>query len=152
MGIVSEISGVIVLVASTLTTVLTLVEKSQKIKAKPLSKFFRGDLDKKIDELAENQKVLNNTMDINHKDLRNKISEVRKKVDMNDIDTIRTRILDSESLLRKGEQFTKTQWESLYKDIQKWNNYHKDYKDLNGFLKVAIENIDEMYKNAVYKD
>ena len=152
MGIVSEISGIIVLVASTLTTVLTLVEKSQKIKAKPLSKFFRGDLDKKIDELAENQKELNNTMEINHKDLRNKISEVRKKVDMNDIDTIRTRILDSESLLRKGEQFTKTQWESLYKDIQKWNNYHKDYKDLNGFLKVAIENIDEMYKNAVYKD
>lgn len=152
MGIVSEISGIIVLVASTLTTVLTLVEKSQKIKAKPLSKFFRGDLDKKMEELAENQKELNNTMEINHKDLRNKISEVRKKVDMNDIDTIRTRILDSESLLRKGEQFTKTQWESLYKDIQKWNNYHKDYKDLNGFLKVAIENIDEMYKNAVYKD
>lgn len=152
MGIVSEISGIIVLVASTLTAVLTLVEKSQKIKAKPLSKFFRGDLDKKMEELAENQKELNNTVEINHKDLRNKISEVRKKVDMNDIDTIRTRILDSESLLRKGEQFTKTQWESLYRDIEKWNNYHKDYKDLNGFLKVAIENIDEMYKNAVYKD
>ena len=152
MGIVSEISGVIVLVASTLTTVLTLVEKSQKIKAKPLSKLFRGDLDKKMEELAQNQINLNNTMEINHKDLRNKIAEVRKKVDMNDIDTIRTRILDSEALLRKGEQFTKTQWESLYKDITKWNEYHKNYKDLNGFLKVAIENIDEMYKNATFKE
>lgn len=74
-----------------------------------------------------------------------KVGELEDKVDMNDIDTIRNRIIANEALLRKGEIFTEKQWENVYKDITKWNMYHNTHKELNGFLKVVIENIDEYY-------
>ena len=87
------------------------------------------------------------------KDLHNKVDSLEKKVDSlektvdhNDIDTVRNRILANETLLRKAEHFTRYQYECLFKDIDKWNNYHEEYPDLNGLLKIAIKNIEETYK------
>ena len=76
-----------------------------------------------------------------------KVSTLEEKVDMNDIDTIRNRIIANEALLRKGEIFTEKQWENLYQDVSKWNMYHDTHRELNGFLKVVIENINEHYHN-----
>ena len=86
-----------------------------------------------------------------NKSTNDRLDRLEKKVDWNDIDTIRNRIIANEALLRKGEIFTEKQWENVYKDINKWINYHDTYKDLNGFLKVVIENIDTHYKNQTLK-
>ena len=86
-----------------------------------------------------------------NKSTNDRLDRLEKKVDWNDIDTIRNRIIANEALLRKGEVFTEQQWENVYKDINKWINYHDTYKDLNGFLKVVIENIDTHYKNQTLK-
>lgn len=86
-----------------------------------------------------------------NKSTNDRLDRLEKKVDWNDIDTIRNRIIANEALLRKGEVFTEKQWENVYKDINKWINYHDTYKDLNGFLKVVIENIDTHYKNQTLK-
>lgn len=115
------IANTIIIICSALTAILAVIEKSSKISAKPLSKFFHGDLDKKIDDL-------------------------HRTVDENDIDAVRNRIIANESMLKAGEIFERHQWESLYKDIDKWNAYHQKYPELNGIIRVAIENIDEFYK------
>lgn len=82
-----------------------------------------------------------------NKSTNDRLDKLEKKVEDNDIDTIRNRILASEALLRKGEIFTEKQWENLYQDITKWNNYHNTHQELNGFLKVVIENINVYYKS-----
>ena len=94
----------------------------------------------KISPLAMLGKRLN-------KSTNDRLDKLEKKVEDNDIDTLRNRILASEALLRKGEVFTEKQWENLYKDITKWNMYHETHKELNGFLQVVIENINVYYKS-----
>lgn len=118
---ISVIANTIIIVCTAIGSILAIIEKSSKIASKPLSKFFHGDLDKKLDDL-------------------------QKTVDSNDIDVVRNRIIANEGMLKGGMKFERHQWESLYKDIDKWNNYHEKYPDLNGIIKVAIENIDEFYK------
>lgn len=86
-----------------------------------------------------------------NKSISDRLDILEEKVDMNDIDTIRNRIIANEALLRKGEVFTEKQWENLYKDVSKWNMYHDTHRELNGFLKVVIENIDEHYHNQTMK-
>lgn len=95
----------------------------------------------KINPISKLGKLLN-------KEMMRKLEDLEKTVDNNDIDTVRSRILANEVLLRKGETFTRYQWASLYKDIDKWSEYHKKYPELNGIIKVAIENINEYYKNG----
>lgn len=84
------------------------------------------------------------------KDLNNKLSDIEKNVDYNDIDAVRSRILANDTLLAKGEVFTQDQWNCLYKDIEKWKRYHQKYEDLNGIIKLTIEHIEECYKQQHY--
>lgn len=87
-----------------------------------------------------------------NKPVLDRIDHLEETVDKNDIDTVRSRILANEGLLRQGHHFKKHQYISLYKDIDKWNKYHEKYPDLNGLLKSAIEYIDECYKNEKFDD
>lgn len=81
-----------------------------------------------------------------------RLDELEKQGDERDIGNIRNRILANESLLRKGEHFKRYQYESLYKDIDRWNEYHRKYPDLNGLLKNAIKFIDECYENETFDE
>lgn len=81
-----------------------------------------------------------------------KIEALERKVEDNDIDTVRNRILANESLIRKGEHLKRYQYISLMKDIDKWNAYHLIRPELNGLLKIAIQNIEEAYKNEKFDD
>ena len=85
-----------------------------------------------------------------HRDLNSKISNLETHVDKIEIDTIRNRILSYDALIRKGEHLKRYQYESVFKDIDKWSMYHKVYTDLNGMIDVAIENIKEAYKNEKF--
>ena len=96
-------------------------------------------------------KKINKSLSDKIDSVSSKVGELEEKVDMNDIDTIRNRIIANEALLRKGEIFTEKQWENVYFDITKWQNYHETHKELNGFLKVVIENINEHYHNQTMK-
>lgn len=83
-------------------------------------------------------------------EIEDKLNELEKQGDERDIGNIRARILANESLLRKGEHFKRYQYESLYKDIDKWNEYHRKYPNLNGLLKNAIKYIDECYEDEAF--
>lgn len=85
-----------------------------------------------------------------NKDIMVKLHYLEAKVDMNDVDTIRNRILANETLIRKGEHLKLYQYQSIFKDIDKWRAYHEDYPELNGMIDVAIDNIIEAYKKEKF--
>lgn len=87
-----------------------------------------------------------------NKSVNDKLEKLEHKVDDNDIDTVRNRILANEALIRKGEHLKRYQYISLFKDIDKWNAYHLIRPELNGLLKIAIQNIEEAYKNEKFED
>ena len=114
-------------------SIVGIVVEITPIKISPLkwiAKRFNGDIIKGLDDL-------------------------NKKVDDNDIDTIRHRIANFENLCRMDKEHNnikKHQYIAVFKDIDKWNRYHIQYPYLNGELKVAIENIEECYKKANFND
>ena len=88
-------------------------------------------------------------------DLKKDLNSLKVQVDRNDIRTIRHRISSFENLVRLDKnknQLKLHQYATAFKDIDKWNRYHEQYPDLNGELKIAIENIEEGYKNAKFDD
>lgn len=85
-----------------------------------------------------------------NKTINEKLDKLEKTVDYNDIDTVRNRIIANDKLLSAGENFTEDQWNSLYKDVRKWDKYHEKYNDLNGIIKLTIEHIDKCYKEQHY--
>ncbi len=82
---------------------------------------------------------------LNGCDLIEEINKINKKVDENDIATIKNRILAVEMLIRTKQNVSECQFKAVFKDIDKWNFYHTVYKNLNGELKNAIENIYKAY-------
>ena len=93
-------------------------------------------------------------------DIKKELQEVKKDIkkleydaDQRDIGTLRNRISSFENLCRLDVEHTQLkqhQYVTAFKDIDKWNEYHNKYKDLNGELKIAIENIEQAYKTAKF--
>ena len=83
------------------------------------------------------------------------LNQLQTDVDYNDIGTIRNRISNFDCLCRldtEHNQIEQHQYVTAFKDINKWEKYHEKYEDLNGELKIAIENINEHYKKAIFKN
>lgn len=84
-------------------------------------------------------------------EISKKIDKLEKIVDQNDIDTIRSRIVAFDNLVRLDiahNQICRYQYNAIFKDITKWKNYHKKYPQLNGEIDAAIDNIEESFKKA----
>jgi len=95
---------------------------------------------KRIDETIEN----------NNK----RFNELTKQVDFNDIDTVRARISAFDQLCRLDKNYKtiqQHQYNTVFKDIDKWAMYHRKYPELNGEINAAIENINEHYKKAIFE-
>lgn len=87
--------------------------------------------------------------------VKKNLEQLQYDVDHNDIGTIRNRISNFDCLCRldiKYNQIEQHQYVAVFKDINKWEKYHEKYEDLNGELKIAIENINEHYKKAIFKN
>ena len=88
-----------------------------------------------------------------HNETLTKINDLEKIVDYNDIAVVRNRIVAFEQLCRLDENndsIKKYQYDNAYKDIDKWEDYHKKYPRLNGIIDMAIDNINEHYKSAKF--
>lgn len=88
-----------------------------------------------------------------HQETLDKLAELTKTVDWNDIDTVRNRIVAFDNLCRLDKKFTSIkeyQYKTYFKDEDKWKMYHEKYPELNGEINLAIENIREHYKK--YKE
>ena len=120
--------------------VLGIVIEVTPIKFSPLkwlSDKINGDIKKELNTVKKN------------------LEQLQHDVDHNDIGTIRNRISNFDCLCRldiNHNQIEQHQYVAAFKDINKWDKYHEKYEDLNGELKIAIENINEHYKKAIFKN
>ena len=102
--------------------------------------------DKRIDETIKN----NNK---NHNETKAQVDELKRVVDFNDIDAVRSRIVAFENLCRMDKNYNTLklhQFKTIYKDINKWKAYHIKYPELNGEIDIAIESINEHYKKEIF--
>lgn len=86
-------------------------------------------------------------------DVKKDIKQLKVEADYREIGTLRNRISSFDALCRldvNNNQLEKHQYVTAFKDIDKWNKYHEIYKDLNGELRMAIENIQNHYKEAKF--
>ena len=86
-------------------------------------------------------------------DVKKDIKQLKVEADYREIGTLRNRISSFDALCRldvNHDQLEKHQYITAFKDIDKWDKYHETYKDLNGELRMAIENIQNHYKEAKF--
>lgn len=86
-------------------------------------------------------------------DVKRDIKQLKVEADYREIGTLRNRISSFDALCRldvNHNQLEKHQYITAFKDIDKWDKYHETYKDLNGELRMAIENIQNHYKKAKF--
>ena len=86
-------------------------------------------------------------------DVKKDIKQLKVEADYREIGTLRNRISSFDALCRldvNHDQLEKHQYVTAFKDIDKWDKYHETYKDLNGELRMAIENIQNHYKEAKF--
>lgn len=116
---------------------------------------------KKIKTLDNVKKEFEDKMEANrqediarHQETLEKLAELEKNTDKNDIDAIRVRMSSFGNLCRidyNNDGISKEQYISFFKDEDKWNKYHKKYPDLNGELKVLIKYVHDHYEKAEFK-
>ena len=107
----------------------------------------------RIQKISEVKEELRTELKEQHKETLSKINDLETIVDKNDIDTIRNRIVAFDNLCRLDENYDsikKYQYDTAYKDIDKWKEYHIKYPALNGEIDIAIDNINEHYRNAKF--
>lgn len=127
---------------SIVSSIIFFYKLFQRLLRKELAPF--NDRMDKIDEDRKKQ----------HEETLIKIAEVKKDNDYGNIDNIRSRICAFDMLCRtdvNNDIIQLHQYNSIFLDINKWKEYHKLYPELNGVINVAIENINEHYKNAKFK-
>lgn len=104
----------------------------------------------KINPISWLGKILNKEITDKVDTLKKDINDLTTIVDKNDIDALRSRILADDMLVRNGGKITLYQYQSMFKDINKWKMYHEKYPELNGMINMAIENIEEAYKKEKF--
>lgn len=138
-----EIQTIITFIATFITSGGIILAFALKIGKKILDKSLEP-FNKRIDEMDKGRKE-------QHKETLSKISYLEEIVDTNDIDTVRSRIVAFDNLVRlETNQIKRYQYDTIYKDITKWKFYHKKYPELNGEIDAAIENIQESFKKAKF--
>lgn len=141
----NDIQGILIYLATFITSGGIIMTFALKIAKKILSK--------SLDPFNEIIKEYEEKRIEQHVETLSKIADLEKIVDQNDIDVVRNRIVAFENICRldtKNDSIKKYQYDTAYKDIDKWAEYHKKYSSLNGEINMAIENINEHYKHAKF--
>lgn len=140
-----QLQTIIVFIATFITSGGIIMALALKIGKAILNKSLEP-FNKRIDEMDKLRVE-------QHKETMTKINDLEKIVDYNDIDALRNRIVAFDNLCRLDVNYDgikKYQYDTAYKDIDKWVDYHDKYKSLNGEIDMAIENINEHYKKAKF--
>lgn len=90
-------------------------------------------------------------------DIKNELKTVNMKIDINDFQTRRNRVLSFDMLLRKNINYkpSRYDYENIFDDIEKLKNYKEELKNkyniiTNGELRIAIDNIENKYRKEVF--
>ena len=133
-----DLQGWLVILATTITSIGVIVGAVYKLFKYLLKKALEPFNDRIDETIANNNK---------------RFDELIKKIDNNDIDVVRGRIVAFEQICRLDVNYNNIkqhQYKTYFKDEDKWAMYHKIYPELNGEINTAIESINEHYKHAKF--
>lgn len=108
---------------------------------------------KKISRLKDLENKINEKMKNNDILLQKQINDIIKAVDNVNIGNIRARIVTFDNICRldvNHNSIQRHQYNAIFKDIDEWVNFHEIYPELNGEINVAIDNIKEHFKEAIF--
>lgn len=140
---ITTISNVIIILFTALTGVLTFIEKSQKIKWKPLSRLFNSDTHEKLDKVMHKQEDIIQQQEI----FRAKLDEIEDSNDVREIKRLRAFILNYAN--EKCEQgIKKSQEQETYFDecCVEYENLIKKHKLTNGHTVQSIKLVSDYRK------
>lgn len=127
------------------------IEIIPKIKWSPWSALFKwigshfnNEIDKKIDKVRGEIKVLDTKIDYVEGQLSKHITESEKK----SLEDTRRDILDFANACMNGRKHTQEQFEFVIKQCDVYTKYIKDNKIENGVIESAIDEIKRLYKKC----
>lgn len=140
---ITAIANLLIIVFTALTGVLTFIEKSQKLKWKPLSKLFNGDTHEKLDLVMHKQEDIIKQQEV----FRAKLDEIEDTADIREIKRLRSFILNYAN--EKCEQgIKKSQEQETYFDecCVEYENLIKKHKLTNGHTVQSIKLVSDYRK------
>ena len=140
---ITAISNTIIIVFAALTGILAFIEKSQKIKWKPLSKLFTNDINEKLDMVVNKQENIIQQQEL----FRVKLEEIEDVGDVREIKRLRAFILNYAN--EKCEQgIKKSQEQETYFDecCVEYENLIKKHKLTNGHTVQSIKLVKDYRK------
>ena len=132
IDIIKHLNDYLGVILGFLVVLLGVIENSSKIAKKPLSALGKWlGFHKQMDEMKE------------------KLNSIEEKVDRNDIRALKHRVLGIDLMIREGnaDKISESQFRTAIEDLDKYQEYHEAYKELNGELKNAEKNIWDAYNH-----
>lgn len=132
-----DITSIVVAIINVIGTIIVYLSNKQVSKMKNL----KIEVDQEIKDMGDK--------------LQKQINESIIATDNINIGNIRSRIVTFDSLVRKDKDHCKIQryqYDAIFKDINEWRDFHIKYPGLNGEINIAIENIEESFKEANFDE
>lgn len=140
-----QIQTIVIFIATFITSSGVIMGVALKIGKKVL--------DKSLEPFNKRMEEMDKLRIEQHKETIKLIEEVKVENDMNNVDSIRNRLVAFEQLCRldvNNDTIKKWQYDNAFKDEDKWHEYHEKYPHINGIIDMAIENIHEHYRHAKF--
>lgn len=130
-----SIGDYIISVCAIITALLTIIEKSQSIKWKPLSSLFGiNKLNNKIDHIEEIQK-----------DVLKRQNNLHRNQLLIERDDLRGYLILFASELRNNVPKTDDEYEEFFRRFDKYEDILKELQEKNGFVLTEVEYVKKVY-------
>lgn len=138
MNKLQQISSIIILITTTLAGVLSLIEKSQKIKWKPITKLLGND------EILKKMDKLDNKVDIVVK----RQDDLERQSHQKEYSEIREKILNFASDIHNGVGKTRQQYKEFFdKLLPRYDELVKTLNLTNGWAREEIAFVKRNYRD-----
>ena len=140
MKILTTINDYIVLVVAILGGVLTIIEKSSKLKVNPLTGIFRKAIKEETTKVV---KPLENEIS----NIKSDITRLSKEQKEYETSELRKYILSFASRERKNIINTKDEYEEFFRAVDRYEELIKTLKIKNGFVENEVNYVKDKYNN-----
>ena len=138
MKVLTTINDYIVLIVAIIGGILTIIEKSNKIKLNPITNAFRKAFKEEATKIV---KPLENEI----ANIKNDISKLGKEQQEYESRDLRRYILGFASEIRNGIKKTNDEYEDFFRAVDRYEELIKELKIKNGFVENEVNYVKSKY-------
>lgn len=132
--VLTIVNDYLVLIVAILGGILTIIEKSKKLKANPLTGLFRKAIK---DEIKPLEAEVNN--------VKNDISNLNNEQKEFESRYLRRYILTYASEIRNGKKKTNDEYEDFFRAVDRYEELIKKLKIKNGYVENEVKYVKQKY-------